>query len=49
MKRVTIRIQIDDIEDEDAIVIKREIDEVIRLVPEATIDFSIRTVPDRPA
>ena len=49
MKRVVIRVAIDDIADETAIGIKQAIERVLEQVPEARVDLSITTVPDRPA
>lgn len=48
MIRVVIRVAIENIDDDDAIAVKKQIEYAVAEFPEARIDFSITTLPDRP-
>ena len=48
MIRLIIRISVDDIEDDLALAIKREVAKALVDVPDARLDFSLSEVPDRP-
>ncbi len=49
MRHVVIRVALDDVDDETAIAVKQAIESVLEQLPQARVDLTINTVPDRPA
>ena len=49
MRRAIIRVVLEDVDDLDAVEIKAQVEAILEEMPEAIVEMSLSTVPERPS